>query len=71
MSKKDNAEKVLKIVKDYKSQSNKDLIFAIDFIQDDFTNTKETLVKLTHHLDKLENTYNLILKEYEKRNKTK
>ena len=71
MSKKDNAEKVLKIVKDYKSQSNKDLIFAMDFIQDDFTNTKETLVKLTHHLDKLENTYNLILKEYEKRNKSK
>ena len=71
MSKKDNAEKVLKIVKDYKSQSNKDLAFAMDFIQDDFINTKETLVKLTHHLDKLENTYNLILKEYEKRNKTK
>lgn len=71
MSKKDNAEKVLKIVKDYKSQSNKDLIFTMDFIQDDFTNTKETLVKLTHHLDKLENTYNLILKEYEKRNKSK
>jgi adenine C2-methylase RlmN of 23S rRNA A2503 and tRNA A37 len=71
MSKKDNAEKVLRIVKDYKSQSNKDLVFAMDFIQDDFTNTKETLVKLTHHLDKLENTYNLILKEYEKRNKTK
>jgi len=71
MSKKDNAEKVLKIVKDYKSQSNKDLVFAMDFIQDDFINTKETLVKLTHHLDKLENTYNLILKEYEKRNKTK
>lgn len=71
MSKKDNAEKVLKIIKDYKSQSNKDLMFAMDFIQDDFMNTKETLVKLTHHLDKLENTYNLILKEYEKRNKTK
>ena len=71
MSKKDNAEKVLRIVKDYKSQSNKDLVFAMDFIQDDFTNTKETLVKLTHHLDKLENTYNLILKEYEKRNKSK
>ena len=71
MSKKDNAEKVLRIVKDYKSQSNKDLVFAMDFIQDDFTNTKETLVKLTHHLDKLENTYNLILKEHEKRNKVK
>jgi hypothetical protein len=71
MSKKENAEKVLKIVKDYKTQSNKDLVFAMDFIQDDFTKTKETLIKLTHHLDKLENTYNLILKEYEKRTKVK
>lgn len=71
MNKKENAEKVLKIVKDYKTQSNKDLVFAMDFIQDDFTKTKETLIKLTHHLDKLENTYNLILKEYEKRTKVK
>ena len=71
MSKKENAEKVLKIVKDYKTQSNKDLVFAMDFIQDDFTKTKETLIKLTHHLDKLENTYNLILKEYEKRTNVK
>ena len=71
MNKKENAEKVLKIVKDYKTQSNKDLVFAMDFIQEDFTKTKETLIKLTHHLDKLENTYNLILKEYEKRTKVK
>ena len=67
MSKKDNAEKVLKIVKDYKSQSNKDLVFAMDFIREDFDKTKETLIKLTHHLDKLELTYDTILKEYENR----
>lgn len=69
MTKKETAEKVLKIVKDYKSQSNKDLILAMDFIREDFDNTKETLIKLTHHLDKLELTYDLILKEYEKRTK--
>lgn len=67
MSKKETAEKVLKIVKDYKSSPNKDLTFAMDFIQEDFTKTKETLVRLTHHLDKLENSYNLLLKEYESR----
>lgn len=67
MTKKESAEKVLKIVKDYKSHSNKDLTFAMDFIQEDFKLTKETLLKLSTHLDKLETTYNLILKEYENR----
>lgn len=67
MNKQEKAEKVLKIVKDYKSQSNKDLMFALDFITEDFENTKETLIKLTTHLDKLELTYNTLLKEYENR----
>ncbi len=67
MDKKESAEKVLKIVKDYKSQSNKDLKFAMDFITEDFEQTKDTLMKLTTHLDKLELTYNTLLKEYENR----
>ena len=67
MDKKESAEKVLKIVKDYKSQSNKDLKFALGFITEDFEQTKETLIKLTTHLDKLELTYNTLLKEYENR----
>jgi hypothetical protein len=67
MDKKESVEKVLKIVKDYKSHSNKDLTFVLDFISEDFENTKETLIKLTTHLDKLELTYNTILKEYENR----
>ena len=50
MGKKEDAEKVLNIVKDYKSQSNKDLVFAMDFMKEDFEQTKETLIKLTHHL---------------------
>jgi hypothetical protein len=67
MDKKEQAEKVLKIIKDYKSHSNKDLVFVMDFIQEDFNLTKETLLKLSTHLDKLELTYNIILKEYESR----
>jgi prefoldin subunit 5 len=70
MTKKEKAQKVLDIVKDYKSKGNKDLVFAMDFIKEDFDKTKETLIKLTHHLDKLENTYNSILKEYENRTKS-
>lgn len=67
MDKKETAEKVLNIVKDFKSQSNKDLKFALDFITEDFENTKQTLIRLTTHLDKLELTYNTLLKEYENR----
>ena len=39
----------------------------MDFIQEDFNLTKDSLIKLTEHLDKLEITYNTILKEYESR----
>ena len=69
MTKKETSEKALNIIKEYKSQSNKDLIFAMDIIQKDFNVTKETLLKLTHHIDKLESTYDLILKEFESRTK--
>ena len=69
MTKKETSEKVLDIIKDYKSKSNKDLIFAMDIIQKDFNVTKETLLKLTHHIYKLESTYDLILKEFESRTK--
>jgi len=67
MDKKEQAEKALKVIKDYKSSPNRDLTFAMDFIQEDFKFTKETLIKLTEHIDKLELTYNTILKEYESR----
>jgi hypothetical protein len=43
----------------------------MDFIQEDFNVTKESLLKLTQHLDKLENTYNLLHKEYTDRTKAK
>lgn len=59
--------KVVEIIKDYKSRSNKDLVIVLEFIKKDFEVTKENLIKLTDHLDKLEVTYNTILKEYESR----
>jgi len=65
------AEEILKIIKDYKEKSNKDLQTAMEFISEDFKFTKESIIKLTHHLDALENTYNLIHKEYTERTKTK
>jgi hypothetical protein len=39
----------------------------MDFIQEDFKFTKDAVIKMTEHLDKLELTYNTILKEYQNR----
>ena len=65
------ASEILQIIKDYKNKSNKDLQIAMEFINEDFKVTKESLLKLTHHLDALENTYNMIHKEYTNRTTTK
>jgi hypothetical protein len=67
MMNKEDSSKIVNIIKDYKSSSNSELTFVMDFIQEDFTKTKESLFKLTKHLDKLESTYNLIITEYQKR----
>lgn len=70
MGKKEDSEKIVKIINECKESSNKDLIFAMNFIKEDFDLTKDSLIKLTHHLDKLENSYNLLLKEYQSRSKS-
>lgn len=70
MEKKDT-NKAIEIINDYKSRSNKDLIFVMDLIKEDFEQTKTTLIKLTEHLDKLETTYDVILKEYNNRTNVK
>ena len=69
--KKIKSGEILLIIKEHKERSNKDLQMAMDFIQEDFNYTKENVIKLTQHLDKLENTYNLLHKEYTDRNGNK
>ena len=66
--KKQLSEEVIRIIKDYKSRPNKDLTKAMDFINEDFEFTKQALIKLSEHLDKLELSYNTLLKEYKSRN---
>ena len=69
MNKKEKSEKVLKIIGDIKNSSNKDLMLVMDTIQEDFEFTKKIVLDSTHHLDKLELTYNTVLQEYQKRTK--
>ena len=57
------ANEILQIIKEHKDRSNKDLKLAMDFIQEDFNMTKESLIKLTHHLDKLENKYRKLIQK--------
>ena len=52
--KKIKSGEILLIIKEHKERSNKDLQMAMDFIQEDFNYTKENVIKLTQHLDKLE-----------------
>jgi prefoldin subunit 5 len=68
MENRQHAEKVVQIIKEYKSRPNKDLTIAMDFLKEDFDKTKESLLKLTSHLDKVESSYNVLLKEYQSRN---
>jgi len=61
--------KIKKVIVDYQSSPNKDLIEAMDHLQNDFEETKKLIIKLTRHLDGTEMIYNRILKEYKKRTK--
>jgi len=67
MTKEEITNKTIEVINDPKLSSNSDLIFAMEVVQKDFESVKETLIKLTHHLDSLEITYDLILKEYNSR----
>jgi len=60
-------EKLKKVILDYKSLPNKDLEYGLDKISEDFESTKELVIKLSLHMDSLEENYNKILKEYKSR----
>ena len=62
-------EKIKNIIINYKSLPNKDLIRAMDFLNEDFEKTKELLIKLTDHLSGIESSYYKIFEEYKKRTK--
>lgn len=60
-------EKVLNILQNYKNKANKDLIFVLDFLKNDYEKTKDLIIKLTHHLDTTEQSYNKVFDEVNKR----
>ena len=62
-----NDNKITKILLEYKTSTNKDLLETMDFLQNDFEETKKNIIKLTRHLDSSEIIYNKILNEYKSR----
>lgn len=61
-------KKVVDIINDYKSSPNRDLEYGLKQLSETYDETKELLVKLTYHLDSLEENYNKLLQEYQSRN---
>ena len=56
------SEKIKEILVEYKTKSNKDLVLVMDFLSKEFDNTKHLVIELTKKIDKIESTYNKILK---------
>lgn len=63
-SDKISIEQFNEIMADMKNRGNNDLVKAMDFLTEDFDETKQMIVDLSVHLDNIETLYDKILKEY-------
>ena len=61
--------KIKEIISEPKNQSNIDLMECMDFLSNEHEKLKDTILKLTYHLDEVEFSYNKILEEYKNRTK--
>jgi len=61
-------EEMNEIVSDMKNRGNSDLTKVMDFLSDDFEETKNLIIELTVHIDNIETLYDSVLKEYNSRN---
>ena len=62
-----DAKEIKDILENYKNKPNQSLTEVMDYLKNDFDNTKELIIKLTHHLDITEKEYNKIYEEFKKR----
>ena len=60
-------EQVNEIIQNIDSKSNSDLTKVMNFLMDDFDETKDMIIDLTKHLDNIERMYDLIHKEFKRR----
>ena len=64
---KEEFEKIIELQKQLKDQPNSKLIEVMEKLTTEFDFTKENIINSTIYLDKVEELYNNILKEYESR----
>ena len=61
-------DEATEIISDIKNRGNGDLTKVMDFLNEDFEETKNLIVELSKHLDNIETLYDSVLKEYNSRN---
>ena len=66
--KREKLEEITKNQSDLKNLPNTRLIEMLDFLSQEFDDTKEHIIKMTYYLDNIEILYNNVLKEHENRN---
>lgn len=65
---KEHFDNILSEQKNIKNIPNSKLIEYMDIVTEDFETTKSNLINMSYYLDKLEELYNSMLKEYQSRN---
>jgi hypothetical protein len=60
-------EVVRNTIKSLNESTNKELLISLEYLNNDFEQTKSSIINLTKHLDNTEIVYNKILEEYKKR----
>jgi ribosomal protein S17E len=65
---KEHFDSILSEQKNIKNIPNSKLIEYMDVVTEDFETTKSNLINMSYYLDKLEELYNSMLKEYQSRN---
>lgn len=65
--KNEELEEIIQEQKNLKSLPNTKLVSYMDLLSTDFDLTKQSIINSTIYLDKVEELYNNILKEYQER----
>ena len=66
---KEEYEKIINDVKNLGDIPNSELVKLMDQLSSEFESVKDSIIKTTYYLDQVEELYNLIFKEYQKRTK--
>lgn len=69
--KNEQFEEIVNEITNLKDLPNNKLVEFMDLLSSDFETTKESIIKSTLYLDKIEELYNRILKTYQERNNGK